>query len=222
MVQVSAVDSYVAELDSVLRGPTRAKRDLLQEAHDHLVDAADAYADDGLSPIEAERRAVRDFGTVRDVMGSYQAILSVGQSRRIGLWMLAAVIAQPFAWRLWAASPYGEQTDRTGALYGFLDAYVETIGLTTMVLAALAVIGCGIGTRYLGVREWVLRLTLTSITVSGGLIMLTAVVMVVTVGAPTLIGVAYSAAVVWAPMSVLVVAGIRALRGVDAAHRFST
>ncbi|UYM04492.1 permease prefix domain 1-containing protein [Solicola gregarius] len=216
---MGALDSYVSELDAALRGPRHAKRDLVREAHDHLVDATEAYEADGALRAEAELRAVREFGSVRTVVPQYQAILSAGQSRRIGMWMLAAVIAQPFAWDIWASLPDGQTVDRTGWLFHRLDDYVELIGIAAMAFAVLTVVGCGIGARYLGVRDWVLRLALTSVIVSSSLIVVMSAAMLVIGGEPTLVGAAYTATVAWAPMSLLALAGIDALRGLDSARR---
>ncbi|UPK76621.1 permease prefix domain 1-containing protein [Nocardioidaceae bacterium SCSIO 66511] len=217
---MSAVDTYVADLGAALHGSARAKHDLLQEARDHLVDAADAYVDEGMTMPAAEQRAVRDFGTLPEVAPSYQAILSVGQTRRVGLWMLAAIVAQPFAWEFWATLPYGQYADARGGVFEYLDAYVETVGAATLVFALLTVVGCGIGTRFLGVRDWVVRLALTSVALSSVLIIVTAMAMVAT-GVPTLVGIAYAAAVTWAPMTALTAACVSALRGVDVVQRLA-
>ena len=46
-VSVNAIEEYIRELEAALRGPRRARVDLLTEARDALVDAADAFVAGG-------------------------------------------------------------------------------------------------------------------------------------------------------------------------------
>lgn len=216
MGPVSPLDDYVSELDAALRGTRRVKRELIQEARDHLVDATDAYETGGAPRLEAERRAVREFGDVRAIAPGYQAVLSASQGRRLGIWMLVAVLAQPFAWDLWSAIPPGANVDRSSWLFEHLDSYVEAIGTLSLGFALLGIVSCGIAVRFLGVREWVLRLALTSMLVSAALIVAISAAMLVAGDELTLVGAAYTALVAWLPMSALAFASMRALRGIDA------
>ncbi|MEV4103521.1 hypothetical protein AB0J42_24960 [Nonomuraea sp. NPDC049649] len=62
------IDDQVSRLRRALRGPRRLKRDLLAEAR--------RPARRGLGRTEAERAAVREFGTVEEVVGSFQEVLA--------------------------------------------------------------------------------------------------------------------------------------------------
>jgi hypothetical protein len=94
------IDEYIGGLSARLVGPCRAKRDLLREARDGIVDAADAYADAGLDPAEAAGRAVADFGGYRQVVRPFQTELAVAQGRRTALTVAVAMPAVLLASRL--------------------------------------------------------------------------------------------------------------------------
>ncbi|MFI5561758.1 permease prefix domain 1-containing protein [Amycolatopsis japonica] len=86
---MNAIEAYIDELDGRLRGPRSAKADLLTEARDGLVDAADAYREGGVDEAEAERRAVADFGPADLIARDYQAELGLRRDIRV-LWELIA------------------------------------------------------------------------------------------------------------------------------------
>lgn len=211
---VSAVDCYLADLDASLRGPRRRKRDLLREAGDHLTDATEAYEGAGLARDDAERRAVLDFGDTSAVAPAYQAILSVDRSRRVGIALFLVVLAQPFAWGL-RNSAVSDPT--ASPLAASLDGYVEISGVAALVFATVAVVASGIGVRFVGVRESVLRFALVSALVSSVLIAAISIAMFSVSGslAPTALG--FVSLVVWIPMTVIAVSSLAALRAVDAA-----
>ncbi|HEU4421950.1 MAG TPA: permease prefix domain 1-containing protein, partial [Pilimelia sp.] len=101
------IDRYIAELDGALRGPRHAKADLITEARDSLVDAAEAYEGRGLSREAAQRRAVCEFGEVREIASGYQTELGLTQARRTALLVFFALVTQTvlaeYAWRSAAA-----------------------------------------------------------------------------------------------------------------------
>src|SRR5207244_7286136 len=88
---VREVDRYVAGLGAALRGPRRVKADLLVEARDSLVDAAEAYRAEGATQAEADRQAVAEFGTLAEIVPAYQAELAVAQGRRTALLIALAL-----------------------------------------------------------------------------------------------------------------------------------
>jgi hypothetical protein len=98
------IDAYIADLDSALRGPRRARADLLAEARDGLADAAEAYVSAGLRPAEAARRALAEFGGVAEVAPAYQEELAAAQGRRTALGILivhlAVAVEGNLSWRL--------------------------------------------------------------------------------------------------------------------------
>ena len=61
------IEDYLDELLLRLRLPARDTRRLLNEAEAHLRDAADAAQRHGMSRNDAERQAVREFGSAHDV-----------------------------------------------------------------------------------------------------------------------------------------------------------
>ncbi|MEV4534700.1 permease prefix domain 1-containing protein [Asanoa sp. NPDC049518] len=90
---MTAIDSYVRELDRRLHGPRRRKADMIVEVRDGLRDAAEAVRADapGVSPAEAERQAVEEFGPVPDIAPEFQAELAVTQAWRTA-WVFAIAL----------------------------------------------------------------------------------------------------------------------------------
>lgn len=143
-----AIEEYIDEFGRALRGPRRAKADLLTEARDSLHDAAAAYEEAGLRRPDAERRAVADFGAVRDIAPDYQTELAIAQSRRTALLLLAVVVIQPVLWQ--EVARFAEFPGRGGGtLHTVVDRVTELLGMTTVGAAVLAVIALGVGSRYL-------------------------------------------------------------------------
>jgi len=93
MERVTAIDSYVSELDRRLHGPRRRKADMIVEVRDGLHDAAEAVQADSpeVDPAEAERRAVAEFGPLRMVAPEFQAELAVAQAWRTA-WVFAVAL----------------------------------------------------------------------------------------------------------------------------------
>jgi hypothetical protein len=165
------IEAYIAELDGALRGPRRVTSDLLTEARDGLVDAAEAYQRQGLDRAAAERRAVREFGPVRAVAPEYQAELGVTQARRTALVVLFVLAAQmvtaEYAWRSQASG----WTWRPSWEYALLAKTVDYAGLVVLGAALVLAIGAGRGLRYVerfGARRWLARATgVATLTVYG-------------------------------------------------------
>jgi hypothetical protein len=94
------VEEHVAALDRALTGPAKARRDLVREARDGLLDAADAYRRGGVDADRAARLAVRDFGPVAAAAALYQDELAAGQGRRTAVLLVVAVPALMLGWDL--------------------------------------------------------------------------------------------------------------------------
>ncbi|WP_063909961.1 permease prefix domain 1-containing protein [Herbidospora yilanensis] len=106
--ETAVVDDYVGALAKTLRGPRRARRDLLAEARDGLYDAAEAYAEEGLPPGEAQARAVADFGPVAEVAPGFQEELTAAQSRRTAALLFLSTPGVALMWGvLWQIFPAG-------------------------------------------------------------------------------------------------------------------
>ncbi|WP_066361613.1 permease prefix domain 1-containing protein [Herbidospora mongoliensis] len=102
----TAYDAYLNELAKTLRGPRRARNDLLAEARDGLLDAAEAYEDQGLPPDEAQVRALADFGPVAVVAPGFQEELTAAQSRRTAALLFLSTPAVALMWGvLWQIFP---------------------------------------------------------------------------------------------------------------------
>jgi hypothetical protein len=142
------VDRYVAGLGAALRGPRRVKADLLAEARDSLVDAAEAYRAGGASEREAARRAVAEFGGLSEIVPAYQAELAVAQGRRTALLIALALpllrLLTPLIWwrSRWSGAPVGSGYLRLAQSF-------DDLTLLGCLLAALALLGYGWGSRYI-------------------------------------------------------------------------
>jgi hypothetical protein len=147
------IDAYVADLGRSLRGPARAKADLLREARDGLYDAAAAYRDDGLDPEAAQHRAVRDFGDVREIAPDYQAELAAAQGRRTALLICLVLAPQSLLWQ-YVGGALAEGHERAAAPgYDVVDALTSWLGTTAVIGTLLAALACGVGVRYMRDRR---------------------------------------------------------------------
>jgi hypothetical protein len=160
------IDEYIDELHATLRGPRGVKDELLTEARHSLVDAADAYQERGLDRDAAERQAVAEFGEVREVAPDYQAELAVSQGRRTALLVFFVHTPQhvlsEIAWRSQAHA----WTWHPGHAYQVLARIVDWAAMATIAGSLLAVLACGIGVRYLGVR-WRLTRAIGLLAIAG-------------------------------------------------------
>ncbi|MEU7693397.1 hypothetical protein FLW53_16945 [Microbispora sp. SCL1-1] len=167
MRNAGPIDEYVASMRHTLRGPGRAKRDLLAEARDSLLDAAEAYEAEGLPRDEAERLAVTDFGAVAEIAPGFQGELAVSQGRRTAVLLFLSVPLTAFLWaviwRIFPESPHIEQIKPVW--FGPLARTVDAFQLGVGVVGGLALLALGRGsrhvpgperlTRWLGVFVWI-------------------------------------------------------------------
>ncbi|MCD5311248.1 permease prefix domain 1-containing protein [Kineosporia babensis] len=141
--------SYLGELDAALTGPRRLKRDLLQEAADHLDDATEALVEAGHAPSEARARAESDFGPVAEVADAYAGTLAVASARRtVGL-LLFVLSFQPFLWD--KGVNFGKMFSKESPdtwWYAVLDLSMEIGGGIALFGAALALVVTGLGGRW--------------------------------------------------------------------------
>ena len=155
-MRAGEIDAYLAELAAALRGPRRAKADLLTEARDSLVDATEAYEHEGHDRESAERAAVRDFGTLDEVVPGYQAELGWARARHTSLLILFVFAAQPFVWGIAFQRVTGTPAAAPGSV---ADGFVEDLGGITILVALLAVLAHRIGMRRPAVRDRITRST---------------------------------------------------------------
>jgi hypothetical protein len=78
----AAIEEYVDALTAALRGPARVKTRMVGEMRDSLIDAAAAQAAEGMPADHAAEQAVRDFGTLDDLVPACQRELAIAQARR--------------------------------------------------------------------------------------------------------------------------------------------
>jgi len=131
--------------------------DLVREARDGLVDAAEVHEAGGLPRPVAERRAVEEFGPVPELAAGYQRLLAFAQGRRTALVVFAVCAVQQIgstvAWQSadmgWRGLPARE--------YLVLADVVGWVGVAAQVAALVMLAACGVGTRWLGTRRWVPR-----------------------------------------------------------------
>ncbi|MFC5923652.1 permease prefix domain 1-containing protein [Micromonospora vulcania] len=134
------VEDHLRELAARLQGPTRLKSDLLTEARHGLLDTVEAYRERGVPATEAQRRAVAEFGSLAQLLPSWQAELAVGALRGLSLRMLAVagvlVVAGDLTWRgaSWSAGP------PPPVLYRLLSASVDWIWIGALLLAVVGLL----------------------------------------------------------------------------------
>ncbi|SCG42955.1 permease prefix domain 1-containing protein [Micromonospora inositola] len=138
------VEERLRELAGHLRGPARLKTDLLTEARHALLDAAEAYREDGLPTTEAERRAVAEFGSNAQLAPAYQAELTAGALRGLALRALAVAVALmaggDLTWRgaHWRGGPPPEGYRLLSASLNGIWGLVAGLALAGLLLGFLA------------------------------------------------------------------------------------
>lgn len=148
---MSAIETYIADLDRRLSGSAGVKADLLTEARDGLHDAAEAYRGGGIDEPAAERRAVADFGPVTVIASAYQEELALRGD--IGtLWkLIVGVPVFQLTWelaRIWSYGDWGRMGKQPPEWYLFV---IDLFGI--LVVASPVIGGAALlSTRWLGRR----------------------------------------------------------------------
>jgi hypothetical protein len=144
------IDEYLAGLSRRLTGPRRVKADLLAEARDGLVDAAEAYADAGLPPQAATSQALADFGGYHQLVADYQAELAAAQGRRTALLVTVVMPSMMLMSRLmWTGSPWTASGPPPAARYLLVVSAFGVLQVTAAIMALLTLLGYGWGSRFL-------------------------------------------------------------------------
>jgi hypothetical protein len=146
---LAVIEGYADGLAARLRGPRRMRTDMVTEARDSLLDAAEAHVEAGLSPAEAARTAVAEFGTYRQVVPGYQAELAAAQGRRTVLWMATVLpVMHLLAPLMWWQAPWSNAP--ASATYWSLTSNYDYLSLGASVVALVLFVGFGWGSRFLG------------------------------------------------------------------------
>ncbi|MBG0829896.1 hypothetical protein HS041_19195 [Planomonospora sp. ID67723] len=149
MASTGVIDDYVTGLGRALKGPRGAKRDLLTEARDSLLDAAEALELDGLDRAEAERAAVAEFGAVAEIAPGYQDELSAAAGRRLATLLFLAVPLTALMWTaIWKLFPM-EPVSYAAKPAWFVPVAraVDILQMGLGVMGALALFALGRGRR---------------------------------------------------------------------------
>jgi hypothetical protein len=208
---VDLLEQHVHELGRRLRGPRGAREDLLREVRDHLVDATEAGERRGLAREEAIGQAVASFGAADQLAPGYQAVLSVGMSRRTSLLLLVTLIAQPAVWEIWEAV----HPERSTAPGQVINRVLEGFGSVAMATALLCALVCGVGIRWVGVRAGLIRAVCLTASVASAAIMALAVSLLVANGSPGPAEAAYLTVVCLVPLTLVLLSARRCLRSLS-------
>ena len=165
---MTLIDDYVRRLDRSLAGPGRLKADLLAEARDGLVDAAEGYREQGLSQAQAQARALAEFGPVHHVRPDYQTELAVGAARRVALLLATVPITMgSLSGLMWRGAPWTRGPLPSHHTYSLVAHAVDRV---SMVLAVLALAAFAALTA--GARRWPVRRRAARVVAVGGLLAL--------------------------------------------------
>ena len=140
MTTADPIAEYVVALGRALHGPRRTRRSMVAEAHEGLIDAAEAYRAGGVAPDRAAVLAVRDFGTVPEVAPSYQDELTARQGRWSAVLFALVFPGMLLGWDLlWQSGAVRRSPDGTPELVKVL-AVVQDVLTVVTALAALALL----------------------------------------------------------------------------------
>lgn len=138
------VDAALDTLERSLRGPRRARTDMVREVRHGLDDAVAGYREAGLAHQEAQRRALHEFGDMRLVASGLQAELTARYGRRSALLLALVFPGLVLLWdSLWITSavPMRPATPSAALLADLID----TLSLASALgcVAALVVLCLG-------------------------------------------------------------------------------
>ncbi|WP_436757562.1 permease prefix domain 1-containing protein [Streptosporangium sp. V21-05] len=166
MAGTGVIEDYVTGLSRTLRGPRRPKLDMITEARDSLLDSAEALEGDGLRRDEAERAAVEEFGTIREIAPGYQEELSKSAGRRLAVLLFVTVPLTAIMWNvIWKIFPAAPAAYETMPDWFVLVARgVDMLQMFIGLVGGLALLALGRGlrrirrprlvTRFLGLFVW--------------------------------------------------------------------
>ncbi|MER5308600.1 permease prefix domain 1-containing protein [Streptomyces sp. NPDC002773] len=136
------VREYVADLTAALHGPPAAKARLVEEIRGGLLDTTDAHADRGLPHHHAFRAAVREFGSVDELVPGCQRELTLAQARHTAR---SVALTAPFLIACWylAATPGPEPAGPVPRAAQLLAVNAAGVAIVATLLAAAALAATG-------------------------------------------------------------------------------
>lgn len=146
------IERYVTDLGTRLQGSKKQVRELLTETRDSLADATEAHLDRGLTEREAQKRAVEEFGPVREIANEYQAELAVAYGTRTLVWLAIVLPLMHMAWeygRMLLVGPWQDFGTMPPAWYLFVaKANDLTSGIASGVALVALILGRVLARRY--------------------------------------------------------------------------
>lgn len=139
------IDRYVTDLGTRLQGSKKQVRELLTETRDSLEDATEAHLGTGLTEQEAQKRAVDEFGPVREIANEYQAELAVAYGTRTLIWLAIVLPLMHMAWeygRMLLIGPWQDFGAMPPSWYLFI---AKANDLTSGVASGVALVALVLG-----------------------------------------------------------------------------
>jgi len=138
---------------------------MIAEARDSLLDTAEALESEGLRREEAERAAVEEFGTIREIAPGYQEELSNSAGRRLAALLFVTVPLTTVMWSvIWKIFPETPTYETVPDWFMPVALGVDMLQMLTGVIGGIALFALGRGlrrirrprlvTRALGVFVW--------------------------------------------------------------------
>jgi hypothetical protein len=142
------LDGYLTALAIRLPGPVRARREILAELYDGLVEATRARLADGTSQTQAAAGAVIEFGDPVAVAAAFTPQLAAGTARRLAFGLIAT---GPLVGGVWlaAVAASGQATIAAAPIWRW--PLIQTAGWPAQLL--LAVTGAAILAAWLTVAS---------------------------------------------------------------------
>jgi hypothetical protein len=143
------IGRYLAELAGQLRGPSVARAAIAAELEDGLWAAAAAHQARSLTPADAARAAVAEFGDPRTVAAGFGPELAGATGRRVGLGLLTSGPLVGASWLLLVLATWAWQGRQPPAALELVAALVGLVLVVAVPAAVLSVAASGRLSRWL-------------------------------------------------------------------------
>ncbi|WP_326766771.1 permease prefix domain 1-containing protein [Streptomyces sp. NBC_01591] len=136
------IDAHIADLTAALHGPVRAKSRMVTELREGLIDAARDLSSGREPDHHAARQAVREFGTVAEIVPSFQRELTIAQARHTARRVMLIVPLLLVCWYM-AQTWDGSTGHRPPGPIQLLVAHLGGVAASASFLAAAALAATG-------------------------------------------------------------------------------